>query len=774
VSRIYALILRELRTQVYSPMAWIIWTLFLFLAGWFFFSLVVQFEVLVENTATYAAMMQSREMMDRLNLNEMVVQGLFGNFVILYVFLIPVLTMRSFAEERRQGTDELLLTAPVTPGQVVAGKYVGQLVIASVLVAAAAFYVAVLLRYGDPERGPIVTGLLGLGLVVGALTALHRHEEPDRRRRLLVRSVPGPVRGRLAGGIHRGSSPGCAEGAVAPRAFRRVRQGDGLQRRRGLLRLARGPGAVRRASRHRVAKVPLAVREALRIAGYAGTVLLLFGLMSFAFSGTFDGWTAVHIAGGSVCILAALASNFSDVLRAVAARGTRERAKAVSGALVFAALLVALNVLAARFPKTWDATESKIYTLSDRSVAILEHLDREVELVAFLGAGDRNRDAIEETLSRYAARSRRVTYRVVDPDKEPQEADRFGVTRSGVLAARCGETTAIADGDPGGAIGEGDITALILKVTRSRGQRVYVLTGHGEPEIGDLETPQGLGSLSAALKEDTIELRPLFLAAAETVPEDADAVVLCGPVKPLIPHERDQLRAYLARGGRLLAMVDPGIDAGIAPLLTDYRLLLNDDMIVDQEEMAFLGARLGLDPIVEEFPPHPITRGFRQRIRLSQARSITIEVEGGLPGVVARPVARTRASSWGEARWKETLASGRVARDGGDAAGPLLVMATATAKVEPSGETRIVLVGDSDWVRNGNFDAFFNRELVVNAMHWLTGSEDLIVGPQRTLRVSRLDMTTADQRNLFRFGVLLMPEVLLIGGIVAWLRRKAL
>lgn len=172
MSRVAALVAREIRTQIFSPMAWIVWTLFLFLAGWFFFSLVVQFAVLVENTASYAEMMQNREILERLNLNDLVLSGLFGNFLVLYVFLIPVLTMRSFAEERKQGTDELLLTAPVTPGQLVAGKYLGQIAVTGVLVVAAAFYVAVLLRYGDPEKGPIATGLIGLALVVAALTAI--------------------------------------------------------------------------------------------------------------------------------------------------------------------------------------------------------------------------------------------------------------------------------------------------------------------------------------------------------------------------------------------------------------------------------------------------------------------------------------------------------------------------------------------------------------------------------------------------------------------------
>jgi hypothetical protein len=102
------------------------------------------------------------------------------------------------------------------------------------------------------------------------------------------------------------------------------------------------------------------------------------------------------------------------------------------------------------------------------------------------------------------------------------------------------------------------------------------------------------------------------------------------------------------------------------------------------------------------------------------------------------------------------------------------VAATASARIAGEEGSRLVLVGDSDWTANGNIGAFFNRELLANILHWLTGSEDLIVGPAKTLRASRLDMTVADQRNLFRFGALLLPEVLLIGGVVAWLRRKAL
>ena len=135
------------------------------------------------------------------------------------------------------------------------------------------------------------------------------------------------------------------------------------------------------------------------------------------------------------------------------------------------------------------------------------------------------------------------------------------------------------------------------------------MTGHGEPEVGNLETAEGLGAVAAALKDDNIEILPLFLAAAERFPTMPRRSSSRDPSGALIPHELDALRSYLAQGGRLLALLNPGPDLGLGPLLSDYNLAVDDTMIVDREEIAFLGARLGLDPIIEEFPPHPITRG---------------------------------------------------------------------------------------------------------------------------------------------------------------------
>ena len=75
---------------------------------------------------------------------------------------------------------------------------------------------------------------------------------------------------------------------------------------------------------------------------------------------------------------------------------------------------------------------------------------------------------------------------------------------------------------------------------------------------------------------------------------------------------------------------------------------------------------------------------------------------------------------------------------------------------------------------NGRIGHYFNREFLVSTLQWLAGDEDLIAEPARTMRASRLDMTEADYKTLFRLGVLLLPEGLLIVGLAFWWRRRSL
>jgi len=172
MSGVWTLARREFRAQLVSPVAWCVGAGYLLLAGFFFFNLLSQYGAMVQQYGLYAQLYQNPRLLEAVNLNEIVVRGLYRNLLVILLFIMPVLTMRSFAEERRQGTDELLLTAPVSAGQVVLGKFIGVAGIGLLLVVASAGYGAILMLHGDPEAGLILSGLAGLALMVLALTAL--------------------------------------------------------------------------------------------------------------------------------------------------------------------------------------------------------------------------------------------------------------------------------------------------------------------------------------------------------------------------------------------------------------------------------------------------------------------------------------------------------------------------------------------------------------------------------------------------------------------------
>src|SRR5436190_698918 len=106
---------KELRSYFVSPIAYVVLTGFLLLGGWFFFNLLANFNRML---SIYGAM-QNPEVLGRLNLNEFVIMPLLQNLSVVLMILVPMITMRSFAEERRAGTYELLLTSPLTITEIV-------------------------------------------------------------------------------------------------------------------------------------------------------------------------------------------------------------------------------------------------------------------------------------------------------------------------------------------------------------------------------------------------------------------------------------------------------------------------------------------------------------------------------------------------------------------------------------------------------------------------------------------------------------------------------
>ena len=161
---------KELKSFFYSPMAYVVIAVFTALTGVFFYLYLSNF---VE-TAFRAEIMaqQYRQMPQKMNVNLMLIRPYFWNIALIALFTLPAITMRLFSEEKKQGTIELLYTAPISSLQIVLGKFFAGLTFFAVLLIPTILFQSLLFVYGEPELLPVISGYIGLLFLGSAFIAM--------------------------------------------------------------------------------------------------------------------------------------------------------------------------------------------------------------------------------------------------------------------------------------------------------------------------------------------------------------------------------------------------------------------------------------------------------------------------------------------------------------------------------------------------------------------------------------------------------------------------
>ncbi len=165
MSNILALAQKELRAYFVSPMAYALFGFFALLFGWFY---VANMNVMLQ----YSMGQFGQGGPQVVNINEFMIRPLFGNTAIILLMMLPFLTARAYAEEKRSGTMELLLTSPISDVQIIIGKFLGAMALYTMMLGITLVHIGILFWYGDPEWGPIVSGYLGLLLMGGSFISV--------------------------------------------------------------------------------------------------------------------------------------------------------------------------------------------------------------------------------------------------------------------------------------------------------------------------------------------------------------------------------------------------------------------------------------------------------------------------------------------------------------------------------------------------------------------------------------------------------------------------
>ncbi len=445
--------------------------------------------------------------------------------------------------------------------------------------------------------------------------------------------------------------------------------------------------------------------------------------------------------------------------------------------LVFG-LLVLVNVFFSRHHHRFDFTASKVHSLSDQSIKILQNLKNDIAVKAFFREGNVGRVRMEDLLKIYVYHSPRLKYEFIDPDKNPGLVKRYEIAQDG--------TTIFEYGDKDNRITtttEEDVTNALIKVTREKKKVVYLLEGHGE-HSGEVTEGTGYSFAKDDLSKMGYDVKKLQLALAETFPKDCALLIIPGPQKDLLPNELETIKNYLETGGRVFVMADPQTAPGLLPFLAKFGFRLENDIIVDSVSRLIGGDYFM--PTLDQYEYHDITKNFRYATFYPLARLVET-IDPKPEGVITSQVlGKTSANSWSKRdfKLKDKMTLKDIAFDKTkDKAGPLSLAAVATIRAKaPAGATagtapadgRMAVFGDSDFASNQYYSLSGNSNFFLNVANWLTEESDLISIQPKTQRPRTIMLSPSQGRIIFFVSVIILPLIVLVFGLSVWLRRRSL
>lgn len=436
--------------------------------------------------------------------------------------------------------------------------------------------------------------------------------------------------------------------------------------------------------------------------------------------------------------------------------------------LLFPVLLVVMATALAFLSTRWgierDISRSQHSSLDHASVAVLEQMPGAVTVTSYARPGGELRPIVTRFFDRYQRVKPDLQLRFVDPDADPAAMRELGIQLDGELDLAYRDHRERLQ-----VLSEAEVSGALLRLARQRTRMVAFLEGHGERQpMGD--NHGDLGRFMSTLANQGIRSAPLPLAASGAIPRNTDLLVIATPRAAPEAATMRLILDWLADGGNLLWLVEPGDPTAHGDLAQALSLMILDGTVVDGH-----GAALGIgDPslvAIDTYPAHPITANFGLPTLFVQAVALGQRADAQWH---AQPLLRTSAQSWTETGPLSGVDS--VRHDSADEIPGPLDIGFALSRLSPRpdhGEQRAVVIGDGDFLSNSFLGNAGNLEFGQRVFNWLLADDGLIEiaprhVPDRDLQLSQ------GQLNLIGFLFLIgLPGVLAIGStVLRWRRRR--
>src|SRR5216683_778752 len=460
---------------------------------------------------------------------------------------------------------------------------------------------------------------------------------------------------------------------------------------------------------------------------------------------------------------------------AVAVNRWARRARAGSLSLVLTlvvvALLVGANLLASKSTAAVDLTRGGLNTLAPQSVLAVKRLTADLQVVGlFRAAAGNGQTETEALIGLYGAQSSHVKYRREDYNSDSADIKRYAVKEPNtVVLDYKGKTELLAQGSQG----EVDFTAALLKLESDRVPLVCWAIGDGERDLKDTNQSTGYSSVADTLAKNNFATRDVLLSQVTSIPSDCALVAIVDPTTELAAPSVKAVADYLSAGGKLLVTAEPwakdakSIDS-LNAVLTPYGVGFSGALVIETDP----SRRSSSDPTilaVTTYGRSPITNDIQGHVSFFPLATAITGVTAA--GVTASPIATSSSTSYAIAQPRSVQ---DLARKAGDASGPFNVMETLEQNAGSS-RTRIVIVGTAGFAENRtmpptNNDA--NLELALASFQWLAEQDSLISIPPKAGRALPLALTQQDQSILIFVTTVLMPALIVFGGVMVWWRRR--
>ena len=722
-----------------------------------------------------------------------------------FLIIVPILTMRTIAEERRQKTDQLLYTLPIGMTKIVLAKFLAMLAVLFVPVAILSIYPLILTFYGTIHLTTAYCAIIGFYFLGAALIAIGMFVSSLTENQAIAAVLCFLVlllNYFLKNLTYYLSSSASASFIFLTLVVIAAAIVIGILTKNGFFAFFFGL----------LCEIVLFIVMMISSAALAGLFpaimekLAVFSQFDNFVNGIFDLTGLVYfLMVILVMIFLTVQSlekkevelmakkNISAKLRGLrpdkahfkslfTSRSFRVGSYSIFASLIVIAIAVGVIMMADALPSKYtklDLTANQLYSFSDQTKQLVSGLKNEVDIY-FLAQSGSEDQTIQEMLNRYQALSKQIKVIKKDPVVYPDFAKQYTdsqISDNSILVV-CGDRsryigydeifvtnyTSYTDSTTDFA-GESALTSAIDYVTSDNLPKVYLLTGHGEPALGS--------SVVGAIAKENIETADLSLLKQDTVPADAACLLINAPASDLSAAEKDKILTYLKAGGHLLLLTDfsPTAMPNLAAVMEYYGVKAVNGLVVEGDSnYCVSGYRQYLLPQIGD---HEITQPLKQGnyyVLMPLAQGIE-KLTGARDSVSITDLLTTSASAYSKpAGYKMTTTD----KEAGDIDGPFTLGVAITERTADGKQTQIVWYTTSQMLNDtiNQLVSGGNQDLFLNSLDWMTARENSISIHAKSMDTEKLTISAAASALWSLVMIVVLPLGFLIVGICVFVRRK--